>query len=127
MPIVLQVGPAIPNKAPPINAAQKEDFYQNVKKLTYAGLWGGAGNIVEGPLTRIDNQGPFMGNGSNIQAQLNGVHGHSTFSCALLDPELGPPNVPNAGNQAYVLNRVQTALTNSQQQQLVYTVTGTAP
>lgn len=128
MPIQLQIGPPIPNAAPPLNAGQRNDFYTNcVKQLTYAGLWGGAGNIVRGRLTRIDNQGAFMGNGSNIQGQLNGIPGHSTFSCVLVDPALGPANVPNAGNQAYVLNRVQTALGNSQSQQCIYTVTGTSP
>lgn len=127
MPIVLVPGAAIPNKAPPLNAAQRNDFFAVLKLLTYAGLWEGPGNIVEGALTRIDNQGPFMVNGSNIQGQLNGVHGNSTFSCALVDPALGPANVPNAANQVGVLRKVQTALTDSLGQQLVYTVTGNAP
>jgi hypothetical protein len=127
MPIVFQVGGAIPNIAPALNAGRKQDFYACVKQLTYAGLWEGAGTIVLGPLTRIDNQGPFMVNGSNIQGQLNGVHGNSTFSCILLDPALDPANVPDPANQAYVLNRVQTALGNSESQRLVYTVTGNAP
>jgi len=127
VPIVLEPGGAIPHKAPPLNNAQEKDFFAILKLLTYEGLWEGAGNIVEGALTRIDNQGPFMVNGSNIQGQLNGVNGNSTFSCALVVPALAPGRVPDAGNQRYVLNRVQTALADSLSQQLVYTVNGTSP
>jgi hypothetical protein len=87
----------------------------------------GLGTSSQGRSRASTTSGPFLVNGSNIQGQLNGVPGNSTFSCALLDPALDPAHVRDPGNQVYVLRQVKTALANSHSERRVYTVTGTSP
>ncbi len=129
MPITSTQGANIPNRAIP-NAAQRTDAILAISQVALADCWrlaqgGGGRTISNSPSVRIDVQSLDGAGVSNVQAQLNGVNGHSTIAHVQLAPSIGMTNGPRADAQAtYAIRQIRGALGNSLANGTTYTLTG---
>jgi hypothetical protein len=116
MPVNSNRGGIMPNSAPQFGsgAAQHSDAVQAINQLTYAALWSGPqmNPISQTTWVRIDVQNAPGGGAQNLQAQLNGLRGHSTVATVII-----AGNLALAGNsiprQKEVLRTVKSAFFDS--------------
>ncbi len=129
MPMNVIQGAPIPNHFGHVGGAHRTDAQAAINAIQYADIFGGPGTISNHGMIHVDNQGHFQVGGVgpyyyNIQAQVNGVHGHSTVAHANVCDTI-MTNDPL--NQTGAKNRVISALQRSLDDDHSYTVTGTCP
>lgn len=85
----------------PLNNTRHDDAVAAINALGYQNLWAGAGTQTSVGTMRVDFQGLTGAGQANLQLQVNGVGGHTTVACILIEP--GARSVaPVVGNAARV-------------------------
>ncbi|MBN1205591.1 MAG: hypothetical protein JXB05_11795 [Myxococcaceae bacterium] len=84
-----------------LNAARHADAVTAINALNYANLWAAAGTQTNVGTMRVDFQGLTGTGQANLQLQVNGVGGHTTVACILINPT-AQAVAPMAGNAARV-------------------------
>lgn len=111
-----------------VSIAVRAEASVHISKLLFGQLYGNARKIYEHDLCRIDRQPPPSG-GSNLQVQLNGVHGDSSIATCVIASSIFEtiedwPSGLRLHQEGWLLRRVRIALTESLRNGHIYRIIG---
>jgi hypothetical protein len=127
VPITVTAGNTINNYYGEPNKKERQSAQDVINQLEYDDLWrSGKSNIHDDGVMRLDNQGSYGSDPTwyNIQIQVDGVSGSSTVAHALVSDEI---QTDDPINQTGAKNKVLSALQQSLDYAVTYTVEGSIP
>ena len=112
----------IPNAFGVMHPNQQHDAMHAIDAIDFADVWRGAGTIANVGTVRVDVQGRTGGGQQNLQAQINGIQGHSTVAAVLIADTVGETSIE--AQRVYALRKIKNALFSSLNDGHIYSVSG---